>query len=318
MSRYLLILIAVTLAACVAPTSTALPNTQKVAPTMTHENQNPYRCTTLNIAHRGARSLAPENTLAAARKGLELGADLWELDVQLTADGELIVLHDDTLDRTSNAEDVFPQRQPWRVYEFTLDEVGQLDLGSWFNATDPFGEIAAGNVSAAEQQSYVGEPAPTLREALQWTKDHDWRVNVELKDIGDQPGAGTFVERVVDLVDELDVADRVLISSFNHDYLRRVEAANPEIETGALSAWFVRDVANYIRELGADAYNPSVSVIAAPQIQTLRDQGIDVYIYTVNEPAKLQELVAAGASGIFTDYPQRLADVLADCRAAEE
>jgi glycerophosphoryl diester phosphodiesterase len=313
MWRYIFILTAIALAACVAPTPTARQDTEGTEPTMT--DGNPYRCTTLNIAHRGARSVAPENTLAAARKGLEVGADLWELDVQLTADGKFIVLHDDSLDRTSDAEEVFPQRQPWRVFEFTLEEIRQLDFGSWFNATDPFGEIAAGNVSGAEQQSYTGEPAPTLREALQWTKDNNWRVNVELKDLGSGPGADTFVEDVVGLVEELAMVDRVMISSFNHDYVRRVKTANPAIETGALSAWFVREVADYIRELGADAYNPSDASIAAPQIPALRDQGIDVYVYTVNDPEKMKELVEAGASGVFTDYPQRLARVLEDCRA---
>ena len=88
----------------------------------------------LNIAHRGARSLAPENTLAAARKGLEVGADMWELDIQMTADGELIVIHDNTLKRTSNVREVFPKRKPWLVHEFTLDEIRLLDFGSWWKS----------------------------------------------------------------------------------------------------------------------------------------------------------------------------------------
>ena len=102
------------------------------------------KCDTLNIAHRGARSLAPENTLAAAQKGLDTGADMWELDVGMTADGALFLIHDDTLERTSNAAQVFPQRAPWRVHEFTFDEIRQLDFGSWFVEQDPFGQIAAG------------------------------------------------------------------------------------------------------------------------------------------------------------------------------
>ena len=117
-----------------------------------------------------ARSLAPENTLAAARKALEIGADLWELDVAMTADGELFVVHDDTLERTSNVREVFPDRKPFSNYLFTLEEVKRLDFGSWFVSTDPFKQIAAGNVSAAEQESYRGEKAPTLREALAFTR----------------------------------------------------------------------------------------------------------------------------------------------------
>jgi len=275
------------------------------------------RCDTLNIAHRGASSLAPENTLAAARAGLESGADLWELDVQLTADGKFIVLHDDSLDRTSNVEEVFPQRRPWLVSAFTLDEIRQLDFGSWFNEADPFGQIAAGHVGEAEQQSYVGEPAPTLRQALEWTRDNDWRVNVELKDLGGRPGEGTFVEDVVTLIEELDMVQRVLVSSFNHDYVRRVKAANPEMKAGALSSRFIDNVAAYIRELGADTYNAKHTAIQPAQIRSLRDQGIDVYIYTVNDAQQMMELVEVGASGLFTDYPQRLLEVLQECRAVE-
>lgn len=276
---------------------------------------NPYRCDTLNIAHRGARSLAPENTLAAARKGLEIGADMWELDVQLTADGEFVVLHDSRLERTSNAEDAFPERRPWRVSDFTLNEIRQLDFGAWFNDTDPFGEIAAGHVSAAEQQSYVGEPAPTLRQALEWTRDNGWRVNVELKDLDGRPGEETFVQGAVALIEELDMVEQVLISSFNHDYVRRVKAADPELRAGALSSRFIDNVAGYIRELSADAYHPAVTAIAPPQIQPLRDQGIDVYIYTVNDVGAMRGLAEAGASGLFTDYPQRLLEVLEKCRS---
>ncbi len=271
-------------------------------------------CDTLNIAHRGARSLAPENTLAAAEAGLAAGADMWELDVQMTADGELILLHDDDLKRTSNVETVFPTRRPWHVASFTLAEIRQLDFGSWFNATDPFGEIRAGHVSAVAQQSFVGVAAPILREALEWTRAHQWRVNVELKDLHGAAGEDTFVERVIALIEELAMEEQVLISSFNHDYVRRAKAANPHIRAGALTGRAMRDVAQYIRQLGADAYNPHVSVITPAEIRALRAEGIDVYVYTVNDEETMWELVRAGASGIFTDYPQRLTPILETCR----
>ena len=102
----------------------------------------------LIVAHGGARSLAPENTLAAARKALEVGADMWELDVGVTADGELILFHDDSLARTTNARQVYPDRAPWTFTTFTLAELGALDFGTWFVETDPFGQIAVGAVTA--------------------------------------------------------------------------------------------------------------------------------------------------------------------------
>ena len=269
--------------------------------------------TTLNIAHRGARSLAPENTLAAARKALEIGADLWELDVAMTADGELFVVHDDTLERTSNVRELFPDRQPFSNYLFTLEEVKRLDFGSWFVAKDPFKQIAAGNVSAAEQESYRGEQAPTLREALAFTRDHGWRVNVEIKDLTGTPGDGTVVEKVVALVHELGMVDRVLISSFNHVYIERARRAEPKMVTAALVEAADPDPAALLRRLHAQAYNPKSGEIRPADIPPLRDQGFDVYIWTVNDEETMRSLIAARASGIFTDFPQRLKVLLAAC-----
>ncbi len=271
------------------------------------------KCDTLNIAHRGARSLAPENTLAAARKGLAVGSDLWELDVAITADGELFLVHDDTLERTSNVKDVFPDRKPWSNHLFTLAEIRQLDFGSWFVETDPFKQIAAGAVSEAELASYRGEPAPTLREALVFTRDNDWRVNIELKDLSGTPGDATVVEKTVALVDELGMADRVLISSFNHSYIERVKAANPRIATAALVSRADPDPAALLRRLNAGAYNPKVGQIRPADIGPLRDLGLDVYIWTVNDEKTMRELIDARVSGIFTDFPQLLEPVLDAC-----
>ncbi len=269
---------------------------------------------TLNIAHRGARSLAPENTLAAARKGLALGADLWELDVALTADGVPFVVHDDTLARTSNVKAVFPDRKPFTNYLFTLDEVRRLDFGSWFVATDPFKQIAAGQVSQAEQESYRGEKAPTLREALAFTKDHNWRVNVEIKDLTSAPGDATVVEVVVALIDELGMADRVLISSFNHAYIQRAKQANPKIATAAVVDKADPDPVALLKRLNAQAYNPKAGQISPAEIGKVRDAGYDVYPWTVNDEATMKQLIAARVSGIFTDFPQLLKPLVAGCR----
>ncbi len=272
------------------------------------------RCDTLNIAHRGARSVAPENTIEAARKGLEMGADLWELDVQLSADDELVVIHDDTLERTSNVETAFADREPWNVSDFTLAEIRELDFGSWFNEEDPFGQIEGGVVSAEDRRSYEGIGAPTLREALEWTSRNDWKVNVELKHLGEDVEEENYVERVVGLIQELGMTKDVLISSFNHDYLVRAKAADSTIPTGALVGRGIDDPAGYVRDLGADAYNPSSEAISPSRIPDLREQDVEVYVYTVNEEDELARLVEAGATGIFTDFPQRLARVLDECR----
>jgi glycerophosphoryl diester phosphodiesterase len=288
-------------AACTA----AKPTLEKVPVTQTPFSKP------LNIAHRGARSLAPENTLAAARKAYEIGADMWELDVAVTADGELVVLHDDTLERTSNAQQVFPDRKPWAVYTFTLAELRQLDFGSWFNEKDPFKQIAAGAVTKEMQQSYAGEPIPTLREALVFTRDNHWRVNVEIKDASGTPGDQDVVEKVVALINDLGMVDRVIISSFNHSYLSRVKAANLALTTAALVEAKPADPVGLVRGLGALGYNPSLKNIRAQDIPALRQAGVDVYVWTVNEAGDMRALTANGATGIITDFPQLLKEVLA-------
>jgi glycerophosphoryl diester phosphodiesterase len=296
----LLPLLYLSLAAC-----TANPSTPENAPVNNPEYPKP-----LNIAHRGARSLAPENTLAAARKGFETGADMWELDVAVTADGELVILHDDTLERTSNAQQVYPDRRPWAVHTFTLAELRKLDFGSWFNQQDPFKQIAAGAVTPEMQQSYAGEPIPTLREALEFTRDAHWRVNIEIKDATGTPGDVDVVEKVVALVGELGMQEQVIISSFNHAYLRRVKTANAALATAALVEHGDPDPAALVRDLGAQGYNPRFKDIPPKSIPALREAGVDVYVWTVNDPDDMRALIQYGATGIISDFPQLVKEIL--------
>ncbi len=304
MKKSLILMLLLTLAACASPV--ANPPGETTMPNFPYERP-------LNIAHRGARSLAPENTLLAAQKGYDLGADLWELDVAVTYEGELVVIHDDTAERTSNAKQVFPKMMPWNVHLFSLDELRQLDFGSWYVAEDPFQQIAAGAISAEEQAAMHNTLIPTLREALQFTKDLHWRVNVELKDLSGKPGDKDVVEKAVALIEELNLVEDVIISSFNHSYIQRVKQANPQIVTAALTNQKVADPIQLLQETGAQAYNPSSKSIGnLAVIKTVREAGYDVYVYTVNDEDTMRKLIEAGVSGIFTDFPQRLAAVLAE------
>lgn len=268
----------------------------------------------LVIAHRGASSLAPENTLAAARKALEVGADMWELDVSVTADGELVVMHDNTLERTCNVEEVFPGREPWQVGDFTLSEIQMLDCGSWFNEADPFKQIEAGSVSAADQQSYVGEPAPTLRQALEFTRANHWRVNVELKKQPSEDLARAVVEKTVALVEELGMDDgqQVVVSSFRHEYLRAVKQLNPRIPTQAITSKIIRNLPKYLDKLGADACNPKVTVWSYKRLHELGAEGIAFNVWTVDDERTMQALINTGVHGIITNYPQILVTLLAE------
>jgi len=265
----------------------------------------------LNVAHRGARSLAPENTIAAAQKGLEVGADMWELDVQLTADGELIVMHDAKLARTSDVRGRFPQRRPWRVQEFALSEIQTLDCGTWFVKQDPFGQIAAGVLSTSETDSYIGLPAPTLRQALEFTRENGWSVNVELKRLSSADRGTLMVQKTVDLVTALRMEQSVLLSSFNHDYLRQARGLAPSLPTAALSLFAIRRPVLYLTALGAHAYNPRPASVRAHVVRALRDSGLDVYVWTVNDEKTMRRLIGMGVSGIITDFPQTLRGLLA-------
>jgi glycerophosphoryl diester phosphodiesterase len=260
----------------------------------------------LNIAHRGARSLAPENTLAAARKALELGADLWETDVGVTADGELILFHDDSLARTTDASARFHDRAPWTFTAFTLAEIRTLDAGSWFAETDPFGQIAAGAVTPTEQAAYRGEKVPTLREALVLTRDADWRVNLELKRLPPPADRFPVVERVLALVDELEMPSyQVALSAFNHDWLRQAQTLRPDIEVQALIGYSFIAPLDW-GDLSFATYNARSTLITEDKVREVTSQGIAINLFTVNEEDDMRRFIAAGVTGLFTDFPQRL------------
>lgn len=265
---------------------------------------------TLNIAHRGARSLAPENTLAAARKAFEIGADMWELDVGMTADGELIVLHDATLSRTSNAAVIYPDRKPWLVQDFTSDELRRLDFGSWFIERDPFGQIATGEISREELENYSGESLLTLGEALEFTLRHDWHVNVEIKDLSGTEGDLNVVERAVQLIEKLGAVSHVVISSFNPTYLKRANRANPGITTGLLVDSPQSNPVSMLKQLKAKAYHPRIEDLHLLDVESLQAHGFEVRVWVVNDEDAMRALLKMGINGIFTDFPQTLKSVL--------
>lgn len=260
----------------------------------------------LNIGHRGASRLAPENTLAGARKALQVGADMWELDLAVTADGVVVLAHDDSLLRTSNAAAVFPDREPWLLRDFTLAELRRLDFGSWFNATSPDRQ------DPAAVEDYSAEPIPTLREALVFTRDHRWRVDVEVKDLKGSPGEAHVVEDAVALIQELGLTERVLLTSFRPDFLQRARRLDPELALGALVFNPDTDPPALLRRLQAQAYLPPAGATPALQVAELRAAGLAVYPWTVNDEGLMREYIQAGASGILTDVPHLLKSVLSE------
>lgn len=267
-------------------------------------------------AHRGARSAAPENTMAAARAAKAQGAYGWELDVHLTQDGQVIVAHDHGLRRTTDIARVpdMPPRKYQVVNRLTLEQVRKLDAGSWFARRDPFGTIAAGAVTPQELESYRAEIVPTLTEALDWTRESGLQINVEIKDMlgGDDDG---LVRAVIDLLRSSGMAERVLVSSFRAASLELVHELCPEIPIGllldekALHA-STASIITRLKELEAKALHPSMRGLYPGRIAEIRAAGFDVNVYTVNREEDIHQLAIEGASGIITDFPARAQTVL--------
>lgn len=257
----------------------------------------------LVLAHRGFRGLVPENTMPAARKAFEAGADYWELDVAASSDEVLVVLHDESLERTTDARRRFPDRSPWSVYDFTFAELESLDAGSWYGETDPFGMIAAGRVGAPELASFRALRIPTLREALEYTARSGWKVNIEIKDATGKSCDAWIAERTAFLVQDLHMEDSVIISSFNHSYLIRTQKVAPRIRTAALIDRPLEDPVGTLRSLGAAALNPNVKYLDEPTVVAVRNAGLGVLVWTVNEVPDMRRLLAWGVTGLITDFP---------------
>jgi glycerophosphoryl diester phosphodiesterase len=261
--------------------------------------------TVVVMAHRGFRGIAPENTAYAARKGWESGAEYWELDVAASSDGELIVIHDDTLTRTTDAKKRFPDRKPWSVYGFSLEELKSLDAGSWYKGSDPFKQIAAGIVDAEELGHFAGLKIPTLREALTLTRELDWKVNVEIKDAADQPCDAWIVEKTAALIVELGLTDSVIVSSFNHNYLLRMKKAEPRIPVAALVDDPLPDPVAVLTSIDAIALNPNYKKLNQKTVQAVRKAGFGVLVWTPNEEKDMKRLLDWGVTGLITDFPDR-------------
>ena len=243
-----------------------------------------------NIAHRGASGTAPENTLAAIRRAVRLRADFVEVDVQRSSDGELILFHDATLTRTTNVEEVYPQRFPYRVGDFTFDELRRLDAGSWFS-----GEFA-------------GERIPTLAEALPEMRGRAGLL-LELKDPALYPG----IERQI--ADELEAAGfsqpapaagRLVVQSFDHASVRRYHELQPRVAVGELysrrpTGAELRAAATYARQV-----NPSYTFTDRSLVQSIHALGMSTSVYTVNEPEDMRRMISLGVDGIITDFPETL------------
>lgn len=239
------------------------------------------------LAHRGGGTLAPENTVAALKLGLQYGFKAVEFDAVLSADGMAVLLHDETLDRTTNARG--------SVAQYTAAQLTALDAGSWFGAHT------------------AGEPIPTLTQALTFCRAHDIWVNLEIKPVtGFEVETGHTVGQVVtsiyadcictggDRADQLD-ARVPLLSSFSTAALAAARASAPDVPRGWLTDRVPDDWCVQLESLGCVALHTNQAYLTAPIAQAIKEAGFWLFCYTVNTPARAQELRHWGVDAFCTD-----------------
>lgn len=256
-------------------------------------------------AHRGYSGIRPENSLCAFEASLG-HCHFIELDIQMSRDGVAVIHHDPLVGRTSNGRVLGKKlkKSSLRIDEWDLAELRQLDIGSWFLTADPFKTVEKGLVNHEELDTLMPQRIMTLAELLRWREQVQIPLNIELKDQRGRRHDRAIVNCVLDAIDSAGCADMVLISSFRHDYLRRVKKRMPELAIGVLEK--IRQPDNllaYLADIGVDAYHPKAQIIDLQTIQLLRSKGFGVNIFTINDSATQQKLFAAGATTIFTDFP---------------
>ncbi len=255
----------------------------------------------LIVAHRGARSIRPENTMSAFKEAIKY-SDFIELDVTFSKDGVPIIIHDDTLERTSNVKDFPVFKKPYRVRDYTYKQLLKLDFVSWFIRDDPFKTIEKGIVKIEELENLRTKKILTLDQVLKVLKKHNFPVNIEIKDVSKTPYDKTAVKTIIDIIEKNVMVNLVLLSSFNHKYLRQAFKINPNIDTAALEEKnHTKDLVKHLKRLRVRSYNPSLKIVDSDLIKDLSNAGIFVNIFTVNDKKEKVKLFEEGAKSIFTD-----------------
>ena len=261
----------------------------------------------LIIAHRGYRAWYPENTFCAFTASLGR-CRMIELDVRLCRDGTVMVFHDRSLTRTSNAALIARDLglTSLDLDDWRSDQLRRLDAGSWFVETDPFGTLELSQVHRDRLVALLPQRIPTLQEVLAWAAVHCMPLNVEIKDMRATRLDSQVVDEVICLVRVAGMSGMVVLSSFNHDYLRACRQRAPEIATAALQQRsHPKDLVPYLRSLGVCAYHPENIITDQALVHTLRAAGLTVNVFTVNDPARQRRLLDWGVTGVFTDFPEQ-------------
>jgi len=235
------------------------------------------------IAHRGASAYAPENTIPAFQKAVEMEAEMVELDVLISKDGVPVVFHDAKLDKKSNGSGL--------VSDYTLSELKELDAGSWFS------------------NEFNGIKIPTLDEVLGYAKDKI-SVNIEIKtEAVTDKYEGGVVHRSVELVKKQGMQEYVIFSSFDYRAIKQVKTHAPGMSAALLyeeTQSGKKSPSQLTAEYKTDAFNCSYRQLSKKWMNSLKKSGIPVFVYTVNEEKRMEKLIKQGVKGIFSDKPDVL------------
>ncbi|MGW2490660.1 glycerophosphodiester phosphodiesterase [Streptomyces sp. NPDC001606] len=252
------------------------------------------------IAHRGASAYAPENTLASIDKAAEMGFSWVENDVQRTKDGELVVIHDAGLARTTDVEQVFPGRAPWKVKDFTAAEIARLDAGSWFSS------------------AYAGTRVPTLRQYMRRIEHNHENLLLEVKNPELYPGIEQQILKLLGDEGWLDRAHlrRLIVQSFSADSVRTVHRLDPDVTTAYLGAPTAAQLHGYARF--TDLINPSYTSLSRGYVAAVHafdgphGRPLRVFAWTVNDAATARRAAGLGVDGVITNEPDVVRAALAD------
>lgn len=237
----------------------------------------------VNVAHRGASGHAPENTMGAFQKGFEMKADYIEIDVQMTKDGELVVIHDTTVDRTTNGTG--------KVGSLTFEEIRQLDAGSWFS------------------ESYAGEKVPTFEEVIDAFRGKVG-ILIELKAPELYPGmekkiADALMERNMHLSNN----GKVILQSFNHESMKKSKELLPNLPHGVLvGAGWKNVTEEQLAQFAtyADFFNPTMSIVTDELVSDVHEAEMKIYPYTSRTQEQALRLFDLNVDGIITDYTEHV------------
>ena len=248
----------------------------------------------LNVAHRGASGSHPENTLAALREAVRLGVDSIEIDVQRSRDGALVLMHDTTLARTTDARLLYPDRAPWNVADFDRDELMRLDAGGW------------------KGPAWTGEQIPTLEQALGMASRSATGLVVELKAPALYPGIVTDVAALLRGAPASQVqaaaVPRLVVQSFDGAAMQALKACAPEVTVGLLGAPARSELPSLTT--WADLVNPHHWSVDRSYVDAVHAHGMQCLAWTVNRTYAMRRALDMGFDGIITNEPLKLSGAL--------